>query len=131
MFGALSHPSLRDCRRLFLRNFAVDVNIGIHDFEKSRAQRVVINVDLFIPLTYSTPQADKIHEVVDYDLIRETIKARTDRGHINLQETLCDDIAQALLSHPEVRAVRVATEKPDVYPDCDAVGVEVFRFRAD
>jgi dihydroneopterin aldolase len=25
-----------------------------------------------------------------------------------------------------VRAARVSTAKPDVYPDCDAVGVEVF-----
>jgi dihydroneopterin aldolase len=25
-----------------------------------------------------------------------------------------------------VRAARVSTEKPDVYPDCEAVGVEVF-----
>ena len=26
-----------------------------------------------------------------------------------------------------VMAARVSTRKPDVYPDCDAVGVEVFR----
>jgi dihydroneopterin aldolase len=44
---------------------------------------------------------------------------------------LCDEIAEALLLNPRVRAVRVATEKPDVYPDCDAVGVEIFRFRED
>jgi dihydroneopterin aldolase len=25
--------------------------------------------------------------------------------------------------------VRVSTEKPDVYPDCRSVGIEVFRFR--
>jgi dihydroneopterin aldolase len=31
-----------------------------------------------------------------------------------------------MLAHPQVRAARVSTEKPDVYPDCDAVGVEVF-----
>jgi len=31
-----------------------------------------------------------------------------------------------MLLHPRVRAARVSTEKPDVYPDCDAVGVEVF-----
>jgi len=31
-----------------------------------------------------------------------------------------------LQTHPDVRAARVSTEKPDVYPDCDAVGVEVF-----
>ena len=33
--------------------------------------------------------------------------------------------------HPQVRAVCVSTEKPDVYPDCDAVGVEVFRIKED
>ena len=58
-------------------------------------------------------------------LVRERIAA----GHINLQETLCDDLARVLLAHPLVRAVRVSTEKPDVYPDCDAVGVEVFHFK--
>jgi dihydroneopterin aldolase len=31
-----------------------------------------------------------------------------------------------MLKHPRVRAVRVSTAKPDVYPDCDAVGVEIF-----
>ena len=48
------------------------------------------------------------------------------RGHIELQETLADDLLRAMMAHPKVRAARVSTEKPDVYPDCDAVGVEVF-----
>ncbi len=129
MLSSLSDPQLSDCRRVFLRNYALDVNIGIHDFEKHAAQRIIINVDLFVPLADTTPLNDKIDEVVDYDFIRETVKKRIGRGHINLQETLCDDIAHALLTHPQVRAVRVSTEKPDVYPDCDAVGVEVFYFR--
>jgi dihydroneopterin aldolase len=33
MLSALSHPQLRDCRRLFLRNYEVMINIGVHDFE--------------------------------------------------------------------------------------------------
>lgn len=131
MLTALSHPRLLDCRRLYLRNYAVGANIGIHDFERGGAQRVVINVDLFIPLALSTPAHDKITEVVDYDFIREQVKGRIARGHINLQETLCDDIARLMLAHPHVRAVRVCTEKPDVYADCDAVGVEVFRIKDD
>jgi len=40
--------------------------------------------------------------------------------------TLADDLLALMLAHPRVRAARVATEKPDVYPDCDAVGCEVF-----
>jgi len=126
MHTLLSHPPLMDCRRLFLRNYEVWINIGVHDFEKRGEQRVLINVELYVPLGMSTPQADKLDEVVDYDFIRRTIAQRVSRGHIHLQETLVDEVLQLMLAHPQVRAARVSTEKPDVYPDCDAVGVEVF-----
>ena len=126
MHSLLSHPSLMDCRRLFLRNYEVSINIGVHSFEKTREQRVLINVDLYIPLALSTPKADDLDEVVDYDFIRRSIAGRVARGHIHLQETLCDDVLALMLAHPKVRAARVSTEKPDVYPDCDSVGCEVF-----
>jgi 7,8-dihydroneopterin aldolase/epimerase/oxygenase len=131
MLSALLHPRLQDCRRLFLRNYEVQINIGVHDFEKKGEQRVLINVDLYIPLAVSTPNADELHEVVDYDFMRETIARRMAQGHVHLQETLCDDVVKSMLSHPLVRAVRVSTMKPDVYPDCEGVGVEVFRIKDD
>jgi 7,8-dihydroneopterin aldolase/epimerase/oxygenase len=122
----LQHPRLMDCRRLFLRDYEVWINIGVHDFEKRGEQRVLINVELFVPLALSTPTRDTLDEVVDYDFIRRSIAERVAQGHIHLQETLADDVLKVMLAHPRVRAARVATEKPDVYPDCDAVGVEVF-----
>jgi 7,8-dihydroneopterin aldolase/epimerase/oxygenase len=129
MMSALFHPSLRDCRRLFLRNYEVMINIGVHDFEKKGEQRVLVNVDLYIPLALSTPKADQLSEVVDYDFMRESISRRMAQGHVHLQETLCDDVARAMLAHPRVMAVRVSTMKPDVYPDCEGVGVEVFQIK--
>jgi dihydroneopterin aldolase len=126
---ALLDPRLANCRRLFLREVLMDANIGIHAAERAAAQRLVLNVDVFVPLAVSTPRHDKIGEVVDYDFVRATILRRIAQGHINLQETLVDDIARALLVHPGVAAVRVASEKPDVYEDAEAVGVEVFRFK--
>jgi dihydroneopterin aldolase len=126
MTTLLTHPRLADCRRLFLRDYEVWINIGVHDFEKKGEQRVVINVELYVPLELSTPKHDELDEVVDYDFIRRTITERVSRGHIHLQETLADDVLAKMLEHPRVRAARVSTEKPDVYPDCDAVGVEVF-----
>jgi dihydroneopterin aldolase len=115
-----------DCRRLFLSNYEIYINIGVHDFEKRGEQRVLINVDLFVPLIENTPTHDSLEEVVDYDFMRQSIVERVSKGHIHLQETLCDDVAKIMLKHPRVRAVRVSTAKPDVYPDCDAVGVEIF-----
>jgi dihydroneopterin aldolase len=125
----LLDPRLAKCRRIFLREVLLDANIGIHDFERSGSQRLVINVDVFVPLAVSTPRHDRIGEVLDYDFVRATIRRRIEQGHINLQETLIDDIARALLAHPGVAAVRVASEKPDVYEDVEAVGVEVFHFK--
>jgi 7,8-dihydroneopterin aldolase/epimerase/oxygenase len=129
MKSGLFDPRLADCRRLFVRNLVVDANIGIHAVEKEGAQRLTLDVDLYVPLAVSTPRHDRIHEVVDYDFIRLTIRHRIEQGHINLQETLVDDIARTLLAHPAVRAVRVASAKPDVYADVDAVGIEVLHFK--
>jgi dihydroneopterin aldolase len=126
MQALLSHPRLIDCRRLFLSNYEVYINIGVHDFEKRGEQRVLINVDLYVPLVENTPSKDSLDEVVDYDFMRQSILERVSKGHIHLQETLCDDVAKIMLAHPNVRAVKVSTEKPDVYPDCEAVGVEIF-----
>jgi dihydroneopterin aldolase len=126
MQALLSHPRLIDCRRLFLSNYEIYINIGVHDFEKRGEQRVLINVDLFVPLNENTPTQDQLDEVLDYDFMRRSIVDRVSKGHIHLQETLCDDVARIMLAHPQVRAVKVSTAKPDVYPDCDAVCVEIF-----
>ncbi|MBL0720789.1 dihydroneopterin aldolase [Piscinibacter sp. Jin2] len=122
-------PRLAGCRRLFLCEHVRAVEIGIHDFEQHAPQRLVFHVDLFVPLAASTPQADRIDEVVDYDFIRAVIAERIAAGRIGLQETLCDDIARRLLAHPQVRAVALSTAKPDVYADSRAVGVEVMLFK--
>ncbi len=129
MHSLLSHPSLIHCRRLFLKDYEVYINIGVHDFEKRAEQRVIFNVEIYVPLELNTPKQDRLEEVLDYDFICKTIVERVKRGHIHLQETLCDEIIAAILEHPNVMAVRVSTAKPDVYPDCEAVGVEVFKMK--
>jgi 7,8-dihydroneopterin aldolase/epimerase/oxygenase len=119
----------QQCRKIFLKNYVLPVNIGVHDFEKEAAQRIVINVELYVLLGKSTPKDDDLGEVLDYDFIRETLKKIVAKGHIQLQETLCDAFMSALMLNPLVRAARVSSEKPDVYPDCEAVGIEIFRVK--
>lgn len=117
------------CRKIFLRDHVVMVQIGAHSFEKEHPQRVIFNVELFVPYIYSTPKADRLDEVVDYDFVRQVIAKRVAAGHVELQESLCDELADALLAHPQIQAVRLSSCKPDVYPDCAGVGVEVFRIK--
>ena len=124
-------PNFEHYRRLFLEDYEIYISIGVHDNEKNVKQRVIFNIDLYVPLNISTPKEDRLEEVVDYDFMRETIRLHTQKGHVHLQETLCDSLADAMLQHPKVMAVRVSTSKPEAYPDCRSVGVEIFRIKAE
>ena len=123
----MNHPLLQHHRRLFLRGLQVQARIGIHDFEQLAPQRLLIDVDLYVSLADTQAVNDQLAEVVDYDFVRQVVHQRVAQGHIGLQETLCDDIMAALMAHPGVQAAQVSTRKPDVYPDCESVGVEIFR----
>ncbi len=57
------------------------------------------------------------------------IKAIIARGHINLVETLAEDMAQHCLAHPRAARVTVGIEKLDKDPG--AVGVEVMRSKRE
>jgi dihydroneopterin aldolase len=114
---------VNETRRIFLRNYSVEASIGIHPGEKEARQRLLINVDLF--LNSAAVSDDEIGQVLDYDFLRSGISALVRARHYNLQETLCQDIVALCLEQPQVKSVRVSTEKPDIYPDCDGVGCEI------
>jgi len=89
----------------------------------------VLNLDVYVSLASTTPLRDELGEVFDYDTVHGIVEERIARGHINLQETLVDDIATELLRRPGVIAVRVSSEKTEIYASVAGIGVEVLRFR--
>jgi dihydroneopterin aldolase len=114
-------------RRIFLRGFQVQASIGFHSHETIKRQRIVIDVDLYIARDQAPITRDQIDEVLDYDFLRNEIRALTMERHFNLQETLAEAITDRVLSRPLVQWVRVQIQKPDVYEDCESLGVEVLR----
>ncbi|UCD70193.1 MAG: dihydroneopterin aldolase [Betaproteobacteria bacterium] len=119
---------LENSRCIFLRNFNVFISMGVHDFEKQAKQRVIVNVDLYIDPN-GRIQHDTIRETVDYDFVRKMIQEIAEIGHFHLQETFCERILDTCLEKSGVLAARVSSEKPDIYPDCESVGFEIFRVK--
>ena len=115
-------------RRIFIRDFRLQVSIGIHDFEKDGPQTVVVNVDLLLG-SAEAAHGDRIANVLNYDVVHDGIVALAKSRHFNLQETLVEAILDLCLAQPGVIEARVSTEKPDVYKDC-RVGYEAVRRRA-
>ena len=115
-------------RRIFIRDFRLQVSIGIHDFEKEGPQTVIVNVDLLLGAA-DAAHGDRIAKVLNYDVVHDGIVALAKSRHFNLQETLVEAILDLCLAQPGVIEARVSTEKPDVYKDC-RVGYEAVRRRA-
>lgn len=110
--------------RIFVHDYVLEVEIGVHHHEKGVTQRVRFSVDIDIALDPETLD-DDIDQTLDYDYVINGIKAIISRGHINLVETLAEDVAQHCVSHPRAQRVEVTVEKLDKDPG--AVGVRLVR----
>jgi dihydroneopterin aldolase len=113
--------------RVFMHDLVLDVEIGVYTHEKGVTQRVRFSVDVdLIPAVHALN--DDIRQAFDYDTIIKGIKTIIARGHINLVETLAEEIAMLCLAHPRAQSVRVMIEKLDKEPG--AVGIEIVRGKA-
>ena len=117
-------------RKITLEGYALDVDIGFHDFEIGNPQRLVVTVEVWVDAA-SFAEVDEVALAWDYDFLRSAIGALASGRRFNLQETLAREIYELVAARPGVRALRVATRKPDIYPDCAGVGVELSSFAAD
>ena len=115
------------CRRIFIRNLRLLARIGAYEHERLAPQSVVVNCDLWVRLDASTSARDALEDVLNYDRAVEVIRSVAAQGHHDLQETLVDRMLDALTALPGVELARLSTEKPEAYPDIEAVGVESWR----
>src|SRR4029077_5914328 len=85
--------------RVFVHDLVLDAEIGVYTHEKGVTQRPRFSVDIEVT---PTDQAidDPIRRVLHYDTIIDTTKGILAEGHINLVETLADEIASRCLAHP-------------------------------
>lgn len=113
-------------RHVFVRDLVLSCMIGVHRHEHTAAQRVRINLDLAVQEGRALD--DSLSNVVCYERITTGVREIVSRGHINLVETLAEEVAAMCLEDWRVRSVRVRIEKLDVFPDVTSVGVEIERF---
>ena len=111
-----------------LEGLELVMGLGIHAEELAAPQRVLVNVRMEVDYP-APPSEDRIEAVLDYDFLRDGIRALVAERHFHLQETLCEAIAALCLADPRVARVTVRSMKPDIYPDA-AVGCEIVRGRA-
>lgn len=113
--------------KIILDALEVKVDIGFHDYEIGVPQRLLVTVEVWLD---RVPPAGCDDPTIawDYDLVREHVEELAKSKRFNLQETLAHEIYDRVAALRGVRALRVATMKPDTYADARGVGVELRSF---
>ncbi len=66
---------------------------------------------------------------IDYDRVRDHISGWRGRDHVELLETLVEELIGVCFALPPVEACRVRITKPHIFPEAAGAGVEIFRRR--
>jgi dihydroneopterin aldolase len=117
---------VRKIRHVFIRDMVIDCSIGIYTHEKEHEQRVRINLDLAVGEGDHLIN-DDIRNVISYEDMAKGVEAIIAAGHINLVETLAENIAEMCLQDKRVFSARVRVEKLEIIASAESVGVEIER----
>jgi len=113
--------------KIMLDSYEISADIGFHDFEIGSPQRLLVTVEIWLD-SNAVPPGDDPAGAWNYDLLRSEVEAVAGAKRYNLQETLAHAIYERVAECRGVRALRVATSKPDIYPKARGVGVEIASF---
>jgi dihydroneopterin aldolase len=120
-------PTRRGETRVLVRDLMLNARIGLHQHERLADQRIRVNLDLSVD--FGGPVDDDYDKVVCYGELVTGLRHVVGAGHVNLVETLAERVAEMCLADRRVRSARVRIEKLDVFPEAEAVGIEIERFR--
>lgn len=114
-------------RKIVIQDYALNVDIGFHDFEIGNPQRLLVTIEIWVDAV-SFPRDDSADHAWNYDVLYRAVAELVATRRYNLQETVAHRIYDLVAARKGVVALRVATRKPDIYPDCLGVGVDLASF---
>ncbi len=109
---------------IFVENYETNCLIGIYPEEKKRKQRIRISITLE---TSKANFQDDPEKILSYEKIIDKLQEITSLKHINLLETLSNNLSSYFLNFNEVISSNIKIEKLDILKGNGSVGVIHFR----
>lgn len=117
--------------KIVINELEVFAHHGVYEDEKEKGQIFVVNATIFTD-TITAGMSDQIEDTLDYGKICEFIKDYMLSDHVNLLETLTNELARKLLQkYPAISQVTIEICKPDapIPMKFKRVSIEVTRGR--
>ena len=116
--------------KILIDSLEVMTDIGFHEFEVGNPQRLLISIELWLEDSAKPASDDPVH-AWNYDYLKSEVIRIAQERRYNLQESLVHAIFQRVAAYRGVKALRIRSVKPDIYPDAKSVGVEVSSFAGE
>ena len=114
--------------KVIIKNLLARGIIGVRDWERKRAQDILINITLFTD-TRRVAETDDINDCADYSEVTKKVQAHAESAARLTVEALANDLAEICLAQNNVQSVIVRVEKPTAVRFAESVGVEIERSR--
>ena len=114
--------------KVIIKNLLVRGIIGVRDWERKRAQDILINITLYTD-TRRAAETDDINDCADYSEVTKKVQAHAESAARFTVEALANDLAGICLAQNNVQQVSVRVEKPTAVRFAESVGVEIERSR--
>lgn len=114
--------------KVMIKDLLVRGIIGVNDWERNRAQDILINVTLFTD-TRRAAETDSIADCVNYSTMSKRLQAHAESAERLTVEALANDLARICFEEKGVQKVILRVEKPGAVRFAKSVGVEIERNR--
>jgi FolB domain-containing protein len=114
--------------KVFIKDLVARGIIGVNDWERKKAQEILINITVFTD-TSKAGESDDIKDCVDYSALTKKILAHAESAARLTVEALANDLVKICLDQKGVKKAIVRVEKPGAVRFAKSVGVEVERSR--
>lgn len=112
--------------RILVQGLAIDTIIGVHDWEKTSKQQVILDIDVGVD-TARAARSDRLQDTVSYGDIARAVTALVEQRQLELIEALAEEVAEMLLVTFAIEEVRLRLKKPAAVANAEFVAVEIER----
>jgi FolB domain-containing protein len=114
--------------KVIIKNLLARGIIGVNEWERKRAQNILINITLFTD-TRRVGKTDDINECVNYSTMSKKVLTHAETAARLTVEALANDLAGLCLEDSRVQKVIIRVEKPGAVRFAESAGVEIERSR--
>ena len=111
---------------VFIKNLEIEAIIGIYDFERTTAQKVVFDIDMSWDISKAA-KSENINDALNYKTLSDHLKDYVGNSEFQLIETLAEKVAAIVLEQYGVQTVSLTLHKPNALDGETDVGVKIVR----